>query len=87
MGAAVLSETEKKLINSLLQSPKTLMELFKAGILTKSDHFHLILLKLESMGFLIYEESVKRGSNKSRYGCVGAAKGSTAETLIQNKEV
>ena len=72
--------------DELKKSPVTCRELSKLNPNVKASNFYTFLMRLEQMGFMVYEESIGVSGNNSVYGLLKVAKGSFAEKYFNNQE-
>lgn len=78
-----ISDDELFLVKILMESPKTMKEMFSAGLKIKITRIYCVLIKLEQLGFLFYEESYENNATKVRYGLAGVREGSFAERFLK----
>lgn len=78
-----MKESILKVIKAMMKKEMTLKEITNicGGITNKN--LYTTLMKLEKMGFLIYEESESKSGCKCRYGVLDVVKGSEAEKLLK----
>lgn len=78
-----MKESILKVIKAMMKKEMTLKEITNicGGITNKN--LYTILMKLEKMGFLIYEESESKAGCKCRYGVLDVVKGNEAEKLLK----
>jgi hypothetical protein len=75
--ATDLDSAERSFVFALEEKPLSIAELRKKGCFLKNTRIFSCLCKLESMGFLIYEEG------RMKYGILGVAEGSLAEKIYR----
>lgn len=79
----LFSDEELHILSLILEGPKSLKELVKAGAKVTSKNFFNTLLKYEFAGILLYEEPVKNYDKMVRYGFCCIKAGSYAEGMFK----